>query len=217
MIIQLFETNYTQSSKSEEGFTLIEMLVSLSLIGIIAAMMASFSSQFSLFSKRDAKIIAQMEVNALSKHLVAVIESAQAFAFISNKIISKSIFIGTSNNIRFVGQVKTGAYTLGLREIYIGINKIGEKSILVEKLSVRRIGTASINSNPFEIILSENILSLRINFLSNLENDQEFESLWVQTWKDTNKLPRAVKFKLAIMVGGEMATSERIAFLHAAE
>lgn len=192
----------------QDGFALIEVLISLAIVGVISSLMIVFLGQARAIMRIESATEFAMEVDAAVQFLEDAITKAEPLPLQSAPTTDQLFFRGNASHLEFTGVQAIGFGTSALREIAVTFapaNPLeGRSSGTVLLLqSKRRQGTD--RQTPDEpITLLEGATDLSFEFL-----DRDGKS-WIKEWNLSRRLPRAVRFRISIIRDGMTYSSQGV-------
>lgn len=188
----------------EDGFSLVEMLVALAILGMIGTLMSSFAVQLRQLDNRSKAMAFDNELNVVLDHVVKIVASAvsQPFQIISGQ--PSRVFTGRSDWVRFVANSRVSSSNRGLRDIEISATRKSDESVqLLQK-------NAFLSPSSEETLLAEDPVILfddfnELNF--QFANGPELE--WTDRWEKSDQLPFSVKVTVSYAINGQQRTLEK--------
>lgn len=177
---------------SDEGFTLVEVLLGLMLTAILVASLATLASQFRTFLNVSDRIERSVELNKVARKVAEIVEQAERLPIIRNEDNQDVFLAGQSNTIAFVATLKTGLQLSRFRDIRILTNDMEH---LVIEVSYRR-PVAADHPKPTPDIIELMAGNIDVNFRYLDFAAPSKQDRWTDNWNRTAKLPRAVQIKL---------------------
>lgn len=200
-----FWSGNRKSSPGTEGFTLVEVLVALSVTSILFATMSGMISQFRRLQAVEQKQLATMEVEALENYLRRTIQSALPTP-LSLAGGQRVLFDGSSTGLRFVGIVRGGVGSYRLADVSISYDE--DAGMLAQKNMPRRARTIGTDAKEGEL-LSSGVESLSFSYGSGSASGNRIA--WVGDWQTPGKLPVAIKITGVVRRGDALLPVEVIA------
>ena len=197
-------TTVAQSAKGRGGFLLVEILVALSVVAVMAALMASFLGQLGAVSRLENQIAARTELDAAVSYLQRTLAGVKKAPLLDNEPKTHFLFDGLPEEVRFAAVTRQGFYSLALRDFKIFIDRSGGRTRLLQTLTPRRlVNGAPVSPNSPTLILQD-IDSVSFEYG---DGGGGFSS----KWKTDGILPSAVKVTLFRTVGGKQISASAIA------
>lgn len=178
--------------KSDDGFSLVEVLVVLSLIGLISGMMLMMMGQFRQILAADRSLSERAVMQKTTDHIARLIEAAETLPLATEAGAQAHFLKADGRSIQFLAVARQGAFTSGLMEIRFLLE--GENNDrLTQEVSHRRLNRDL--AAPKKIELLNDVDGLTFSFLDG-EADGYDELKWLPDWSTVGKLPRAVMVTL---------------------
>lgn len=177
---------------AEQGFTLVEMLVVLAVIGLMSGLMLVMMGQFRSIIRVDNSVSEQAALQKTANYIAAQLEQAEVLPLSSIEDGRVEFIQSPGNTIRFSAVSNRAEPGSGLLEYSYAIEDNNGVSELVEQRRPRRNNTSS--NSPNKIILLENVNRLSFSFLQTGSTDSEPN--WVPKWQDRPDLPEAVRIEI---------------------
>lgn len=146
--------------RSDAGFTLVEVLVTLSLIAVISGLMLLVVSQFRVLNTKKEELAAEQQRATIIRHINRTLASAEHIPLLGTAPEDKIYFESSENHIRFVAVVRTGAKSLGLREVEFLLRPSADPNEgfdLIERRKMRRPNQTSTSDRMQELVIAEGI------------------------------------------------------------
>jgi prepilin-type N-terminal cleavage/methylation domain-containing protein len=194
----------------EAGFTLVEVLVTLVLVGLLVSMISGALGQLAKLSSISKRNDASVELSTLSSYLVRSISNAQTLPLMAGSASRRILLAGTNNSVRFVALAKLGVRHQGIRDVSIFVERDGEQKRLVQMTMPRRFENEL--GAQERTVLAENIEAVTFEYLSRARTDQRSVS-WGDEWNVSGELPAAIRIKIVATRLGMRIEGVRIAFL----
>lgn len=198
---------------ADAGFTLVEMLVALTIVAVMSSLMVVFISQSRAMLQIESALQAETEVGAIVGFLETIVADAEPLPLLPSNPDHVLYFKGGPSEIRFSAISPIGFGTNALREIAIGLRQsdgAGKAThrdlILVGK---PRRASARPNVSSPETTLLTGIADLEFEYLGGSGS----EVSWSPIWDSQRRLPAAVRIKLSIARNGKVYSSNGLARL----
>jgi general secretion pathway protein J len=117
--------------KASDGFTLVELLVSLALLSLMAIYALNALSSLKNINRVVDRTEAQMEVDAVARHLRDAIADIRPVFVTNEKNTQHLMFKGSTNSLEFVGAANGDQETGGLYLLHYSVN--AEHEMIVER------------------------------------------------------------------------------------
>jgi general secretion pathway protein J len=183
-------------NKQPQGFTLIEILVSLSLLGIVFLLLFS-----SLYTANKSWIAGEKKIsNNDESRLVALflrrqISQALPITWVNNGK-SKLLFKGNENILSFTSTLPAHRAGGGLNLITIEVEQTEDESNLYIKYQPVASGSYSDNGEykNNNALLISNVENIEFSYFGSNEKNQTAE--WHSEWIDENVMPNLIRVKI---------------------
>ena len=201
-----------KGDQSDAGFTLTEVLVVLSVVGIMSGLMLAMTGQFRNLLAADRRISQQAALQKTADHIATLLEKAEPLPLELTAVIPARFMQSTETGVEFVAVARAGAFTFGLSEISVALTDVNGLMQLTQTNSPRRLQqnrTATINT-----VLSEEVNVLAFTFLSPPTSDGATPE-WQPEWQTPASLPLAIKVQLGTKTGrGDQLVASSFAYLN---
>jgi prepilin-type N-terminal cleavage/methylation domain-containing protein len=180
-------------SRSDAGFTLVEVLVVLSVIGLMSALMLAMMGQFRRLTDAGHRLTDQAALKKTADHIAGLLERAEALPLDIKPDAPLFFLEAAESSARFLAVAKSGALTSGLFEIKIGLEKKDGIERLIETISPRRASENGAGKVTFELL--ERAERLTFSYLQKPESAGR-APVWRADWTTAGELPAAVRVSL---------------------
>jgi prepilin-type N-terminal cleavage/methylation domain-containing protein len=184
----------SRRSAAEDGFTLVELLVSLALLALMVAYAFSALSMLRDLNRIADRSEAQAEVDAAARHMREAIADARVMFKTDQEGVQILMFDGKPDSIEFIGSSNGERETGGLYRIRFFMND--QHELIAERTLQQMTSVGPVN----RIILVSPVNSLRFSYRSSREDSYES---WSGSWPSGNTLPSAVEIAVE-NVNGDM-------------
>jgi general secretion pathway protein J len=178
------------NAENQDGFTLVELLVSMALLSLMAIYTIQAFSTLRNMNRIEANIAAQMDVDAVVRHLRDEIANTHVVMSEGIGATSKLFFEGNVSNLKFVTTSNGERETGGLYLVQLQVDADGT---LISKRQL--LGTKS-SEHIDEVILLRNVNSIAFSYVTN-GNPPSIANQWTAN----NTLPNAVQINLSFKDG----------------
>lgn len=179
----------------DDGFTLVEVLVTLLLSALMFATIISTISQFKNLRRVEKNIEALTKVSALQNYLEKRLGSILSLPLLHDNPQRRFTLSGTQTQIRFVGETRRGAVGYALRDIEVIWDS---KSQFLNEIHYARRQQIK-KSNPVEKIkLVEHVRNFNIKYGKKIKGEPNI--IWLDEWVEKAKLPFAIKIDASISI-----------------
>jgi general secretion pathway protein J len=178
------------NAENQDGFTLVELLVSMALLSLMAIYAIQAFTTLRNMNRIDANIATQMEVDAVVRHLRNEIANTHILLSEGIGAAPKLLFEGNESNLKFVtisnGERETGGLYLVQLQVDAEGTLISKRQLLGTKPSEHIDG----------VILLRNVNSIAFSYVTNGN-----PPLIANQWTANNALPIAVQINLSFKDG----------------
>jgi prepilin-type N-terminal cleavage/methylation domain-containing protein len=182
------------NKNSEQGFTLVEMLVVLSVIGLMSALMLAMTGQFRSLIAIDRSMGEQAALQKTANHIATLLEQTEKLPLDAGKEGPAQFMESSGKNIRFLAVSRHHDSPSNLLEFFIEIESGANGQSLLETQTPRRALTKDLQI--FKVRLLQNVKSLSFSFLDG-EQPNAGPTNWRADWQNTPRLPKAVRISIA--------------------
>ena len=181
-----------RATDAEAGFTLVELLIALTLLTVIASLLVN-----AVGSARQAlnvvdRRVTQASVPAVQSVLRRLLVEARANSDATQRADPDRAFIGELNKLSFVSSfVPQGQYG-GLWRYQIALDaseRAGESSALVLTQQLVR-PASSATGPPLRTVVLKEVRALSVRYLG--AEDKDSAPQWQDVWRHPSRLPRLV-------------------------
>ena len=202
--LQITEESLVTRSQ-DDGFSLVEMLVSLAILGMLGTIMSSFAVQLRLLDSRSTAMAYKNEVDVVSRYISELAASAveQAVRIRSGQPVE--VFLGQNEKIRFIANSRASSINQGLRDvqIYLAESEAGAFQILQEN-NYHSPSSATLVAAADSIVLLDAVQSLRFQFSNGPEQ------IWIDQWEKTSRLPYSIRTSISYTLNGQEVTLSHV-------
>lgn len=192
---------HSEGSKCDQaGFTIIEMLVGLSLTALVATLLVTGITQLRPIQERTDTQTLQQELNAAADYIERIVSDHRNLALLTNNP-ERAAFIGEKARVRFVAVVSTGSDLHQLRDVSFEVIDIGGKLTLQQSIQPRRL--LSDQSMTETAAVMSSLSEIQFDYLSNVGQ-------WSNEWPSSQRLPTAVKVTLKRVRGPSVISITRL-------
>ncbi len=190
-----------------QGFTLLEALVAVALIGFICTILATVTAQWLPNWKKGFARVQRNELLGLALDRAAADFAAAEFVT-PNGQTNKVLFEGSRTSATFVRAAIGPNADAGL-EIVRFSARDDDLGLARARAPFRPIGTASADAFEFsdEIALIRDPLKISFSFAGR-------DRTWRETWRDSQQLPTAVRLTLRDGASDEILAVSTATLLH---
>ncbi|OWV82241.1 hypothetical protein ATY77_03115 [Rhizobium sp. R634] len=199
------------SEQSEDGFTLVEMLVTLALLAALSAILLGAVAQFRPLRNLTQGADGQMELTTAAAFLETVVTDARSVYLIDAHSQKRLVFEGTEHSLHFPAVLRVGSDQIALRDISIERSEANGLISILLRNTPRRLTTAPA-TEVFTVI--EDIVDVDFQYLEGTDPTGSQPPRWLSQWNDPERLPYAVKITVKAKRGLANLTASRKALLH---
>jgi general secretion pathway protein J len=184
---------------SDEGFSLVEVLVTLSVTSVLSLLLIFGTSQIRSILTTSYKNDAAVEVEALANYLDSSLRNARLLPLISEvPTQQRPALLGSTENVRFVGVSHIGAQDYSLREVNLYVEKSSQQgaSNLMQTSKSRRL------NDKVPPLVTE------LASIENLTFEYRSKDGWLTEWV-LDEMPLAIRFNLSITRKNQQVSATR--------
>jgi general secretion pathway protein J len=199
------------AANGEAGFSLIEMLIALALMGLVLSSLATITAQWLPAWNRGVDRIQRTEMLGLALRRVSDDLAAAEFVY-ANREQRKPLFEGNELAVTFVRTAIGPNATRGLDVIRIGESANGRDLLLLR--SRARFAPSPVGSSPWDYLhLGDPVVLLGPPFrLSFAYADRDL--IWKPVWHDAERLPAAVRVTVHTAAPGVVSAMSSVIAIH---
>lgn len=198
-------------SRTDAGFTLVEVLVVLAVIGLMSGLMLAMMGQFRHLTEADHRLTDQAALKKTVDHIADLLEQAEALP-LTVELDAPLFFIeANESSARLLAVAKSGAFTSGLVEIEIGLEEKNGIGRIVETISPRRAPKSGDSKVVFELL--QQAERLTFSYLQKAAATGP-DTVWRPDWQTAGALPAAVRVSIQTKDrSGNLTSTSAIAYL----
>lgn len=170
------------SARAADGFTLVETLVTLVLLGLMSALTVGVFQQLRAVRTIEVRHQEETEVSAVLAYMTGELSRALPIPLSGDDTEIQQPLIGTPNSVRFVGVTRNGFRSDALREIEFMVEERGGKKRLLCRTRSRLHTEEAV-----EELLSD-ITNFKIEYRAASD-----DKAWISEWQKSNVLPTAIR------------------------
>jgi prepilin-type N-terminal cleavage/methylation domain-containing protein len=178
---------------SQDGFTVLEMLTVLSIIGLMSGLILAMVAQFRTIALLDRSLSERAALQKTANHIAYVMEQA-LFLPLSGEGLENSVYFeGAAQSARFVALARHTNTERRLQEYVVAMQGEPGAAVLVETASPRR--ARALVAQALQHTLLGNVDSFSLEYHSDAATIGN--EAWLQTWRFPGKLPAAVRITIS--------------------
>jgi general secretion pathway protein J len=199
------------AASGEAGFSLIEMLIALALMGLVLSSLATITAQWLPAWNRGVDRIQRTEMLGLALRRVSDDLAAAEFVY-ANREQLKPLFEGNELAVTFVRTAIGPNAPRGLEVVRIGEAANGRDLMLLR--SRARFAPSPVGASPWDYLnLTDPVVLLGPPFrLSFAYADRDL--VWKPVWHDAERLPVAVRVTVHNAAPGGVSTMSSVIAIH---
>lgn len=172
----------TPPQRHDEGFTLVEMLVSLALLSLMTIYALNAFASLRDINRVVDRIGSQMEVEVVARHFRETIADVRPVFVMHENNAPRFLFKGSPDTLEFVSAANGERETGGLYLVRYSVN--AEGTLLAE----RRILRDSQSTETSKVVLLRDVAGVSFKYLT---SDDAFD-----TWQKKDSLPSAIEVNM---------------------
>jgi general secretion pathway protein J len=186
------------SNKSQQGFTLIEVLIGLTLLSIMVVLLfTSLKICADSWEKGENKIAEVNEVsvvfNFFQRHLTAARPLWDVFSSSDTKVFS---FQGKADSFQFVSAFPASVGKSGPQLISLFLQNEDQENVVKVVLTPFFPAPEDDEGHKEEVTLIRHVTSLKVSYFG--PGDAPGESSWQEQWLEKKVQPNLVKIKMEL-------------------
>ena len=183
-------------SKRNAGFTLIEVLIAMTLLGIMVVLLfSSMKICAESWQKGEDKITQVNDVAVVyqffQRHLSNALPLWDDFSEEGNKIFA---FQGKNQSLQFVSSFPASAKKAGLQRFSLDLVKDGDEQVIQVAITPFYPEAEGEEWRKEEVTLLRHVRSFSMSYYS--VEDPQAEGVWQEEWLEQENLPPLVKLKI---------------------
>jgi general secretion pathway protein J len=183
----------SRAQDQQSGFTLLEMLVALSLLGLLSAFALMSLSGLSHIKRVEERVESRSDVEAARLHLRNTMADIRPVFMLAEDAKAELAFSGNTNTIAFVSVMSDQVELGGLYWIMYSL----KNSDLVMNYHVFRPDVQMADGR--QQVLVTDVASLSFRYLD--EQAEDTEGQWSDTWSKMVVLPKAIEIMVEFKTG----------------
>ncbi|NSZ57471.1 prepilin-type N-terminal cleavage/methylation domain-containing protein [Agrobacterium tumefaciens] len=188
---RILRPHHRPTERGDAGFTLVEVLVTLSLVAALSLVAVALTSQLRSIQVAQKDNDAAVELEALAGAVERMIGAARYLPLSQDNPQKRFLLRGAAGRITFVGVMRVGVSAFGLRDAVLTHEEANGQLVL--ELHPRRVSDAG--RLPETLTLSEQT-SIRFWYKGREDVDDITPSDWRDEWSEPAELPLAVRFEV---------------------
>lgn len=188
-----------KNNHNDEGFSLIEVLISLMIVSILSGTILGISTRFRNIRELTVQSTDKNEVSALETYLRTIIGNAKLLPLVETGFSDPKYMVGNETSIKFVAEMKQGAFSKGLFDVAIYVDT--QSSTLFQTLKFRRF-KSSAEIDEIKIPIYEGAQNFKF-YYAKIDKDQN-TIMWTRKWNSSLSLP------LSVRLIGEIKKGKRV-------
>ena len=190
---------------SRDGFTLVEMLVTLALMAIIATIMAVSITQLRPIDAMSKRLETQLFADQLTTIIANDLAQAMRLPLLRTGAEGAHSLLGEPHSVRFVAVVPTGFRRRGLRDVRYA-TATSAKAMSLQRTVEPRSFDGSAKRDAETDTLFDDVVSMDFAYGQRSEAGViEMQS----NWTTAESLPDLIEIRLMIRIKGQTAQSTR--------
>lgn len=203
----MMQVRQTANSKvSQAGFSLVEVLVALSVIALLGAVMAGALLQFGRMQAITQAVASEQELDAALQHIAELVKRQVELPLIDQDE-RKMAITGTGQSLRLVSAVRVASDLSVAREVDLsngeedGLPTIIERHFARRALGAKPEGSFAITPGP---------ATIRFRYLG--QGTGATGSRWAEIWSEGSR-PLAIAVDITLIRGKKPVSGNRIVVL----
>jgi general secretion pathway protein J len=178
----------------EDGFTLVELLISLALLSLMAIYAIQTFTTLRTMNRIESDMASQMEVDAVARLLRRELGDARAVFQQQGTANEKLYFIGTENSLAYVTESNGEREVGGLYNVALSLDNSGTLTAKRQLLGLKPYYHAN------EVVLLRGVSKLSFSYVG--------DSAISSDWQATNQLPKAIGTHIEFQEGDKRRWSD---------
>jgi type II secretory pathway component PulJ len=202
-----------EQRRRDDGFSLLDMLVALVLMGLIGVLLSGLAGQFGSIRQARANAAVEAELDAALTYVANVVEQAMPLPLLAADGLRGPHFRGDVRQLEFVAVQRRGTTAHGLRETAFLVDEEGGERVFVQDSWPRRAVPDMRQSGALRVPIVAGVDAVRFAYLMSDTGDLA----WLDEWASTEHLPLAVRVTLGSSRSGQPLQSTATIMLRMAE
>ncbi|WP_108883250.1 prepilin-type N-terminal cleavage/methylation domain-containing protein [Anderseniella sp. Alg231-50] len=189
----------------EEGFTLVELLVAISLLAILSGLFVNTVVLSQRMAGVSGRLVSSQEIDAVERYLRR--DLRQVFKIFQLDPKAKKlhlVFRGGPDQLDLVLSANIDVEYGGLRYVSFLIDESGDAGprLITRRQPGGALGENTVAVKTSEVVLLENISSLSFRYYGTGEDKGRQTTGWFDVWGAVGQLPRLVELNIVQNVEG---------------
>jgi prepilin-type N-terminal cleavage/methylation domain-containing protein len=194
-------------SNSEAGFSLLEILIVLSVVALMSSLMIAMMGQFRNLKNVDENLTQQALLQKIADHITSLLEQSEAIPIDVKPNIPVQFIDGKNNQVIFLTAIRSGARTSRLAKIAI----YQEEESIIQTNTSRRNDVNEARTSKF--VLLDKIASLKFKFLQKKAVSGAGPD-WLEDWRQSAEFPIAIQVVITLKsLSGQSLSARSIAYI----
>ena len=189
--------------RHDDGFTLVELLVSLALLSLMTIYALNAFSSLRDINRVVDRTATQMEVEAVARHFRAAIADVRPVFALDENNAPRFLFKGSPDALEFVSASNGERETGGLYLVRYSVDADG--TLLAERWILRDRQSTETN----KVVLLRGVADISFKYL---DSDDAFD-----TWQQKDSLPSAIEVNMTFNSGNARKWQPALISLRTAE
>jgi prepilin-type N-terminal cleavage/methylation domain-containing protein len=178
------------TDRDDDGYTLIEILVALVLLGLMATMTVNVFQQLRAVRSIQTRYEARSNIASVVNYIGSEISRAMAIPLTTDADGMMRSLEGTATSVRFVAATRSGFKEDALREISFYLETKDGQTKLLRHVRSKTGGDSSADNRVDELL--RDLTTFKLSYRSDRENDQ-----WTESWQNKADLPAAIRVQMS--------------------
>ena len=202
--------SYEADVASDSGFSLLEVLIALTVIAVMSALMVQGISQLRHLVRAEHEIEAQLALEKTVRHIARLIAQSERIPLLPNTRPAAKYMSGDTSEVKFVAVARLGARSGSLAQIELFSEQSHETRKVIQQMTLRRSAPTPGAVERVELISELDTLSF--SYLAAQPEEDELAA-WQDAWNSPGELPAAVKVTLRTDVAGKTLSAVSLAIV----
>ncbi|MEO1161017.1 MAG: prepilin-type N-terminal cleavage/methylation domain-containing protein [Pseudomonadota bacterium] len=194
-----------QDETGEEGFTLVELLVAISLLAILSGLFVNTVVLSQRMANVSDKLVSSQEIGAVERYLRRDLRQVfKIFQLDPEARKLQLVFRGRPDQLDLLLPANIDVEYGGLRYVSFLIDEDGDAG---PRLITRRQpggagGKTAVAIKTSEVVLLESVSSLSFQYFGTGEENGRQTTGWFDAWDEADQLPRLVELNITQSIKG---------------